>query len=455
MARLATWRPPVLRTVATTGAGVPELVATIERFARRRTARGRAASRPRRVAAARDPRADVHAARRARVLGRASSIGCSTHRGARSIRTPRPSVMVASSSDGARPGPARSRRHRRRDADGRALFAAVRLPTDAPEDVGQHRVRFVETGDATLELVEPLARTRRWRSFSSSAAPGCITLRARAGHSRGAWRALKARGVRLDRRGAAAGAHGIAHRVPASGERRRRARRAQGTWLPTRGEPATLRAALGDFELVSALRRHVPPRRRRDVRRRAEAAVGAARAARRAQPHHARTAAAARPAPAHNVLIDAGIGDKMSAKERRHLCASIAPSTSSRRWPRAGLTADDIDVVIATHLHFDHVGGFTDARRRRACRAAFPARALLRAPRRVGGRDAPARAQSRQLSAGELRAARRGAASIDFIEDDGEVVPGISVWRTGGHTMHHQIVQIESGGPDRPCSSPT
>ena len=35
---------------------------------------------------------------------------------------------------------------------------------------------------------------------------------------------------------------------------------------------------------------------------------------------------------------------------------------------------------------------------------------------------------------------------LDFIEDDGEVLPGISVWRTGGHTMHHQLIMIESGG---------
>src|SRR5262245_32073440 len=60
----------------------------------------------------------------------------------------------------------------------------------------------------------------------------------------------------------------------------------------------------------------------------------------------------------HNVLIDAGIGDKLGAKEaeiyaidrRQHLDLSLAA---------AGLTARDIDIVLATHLHFDHAGGFT------------------------------------------------------------------------------------------------
>jgi glyoxylase-like metal-dependent hydrolase (beta-lactamase superfamily II) len=67
------------------------------------------------------------------------------------------------------------------------------------------------------------------------------------------------------------------------------------------------------------------------------------------------------------VIIDAGIGDKMSEKEtdiyaidrRRHLDHSLAA---------AGLTAADIDVVIATHLHFDHVGGFTVGRTAGSCR---------------------------------------------------------------------------------------
>ena len=38
------------------------------------------------------------------------------------------------------------------------------------------------------------------------------------------------------------------------------------------------------------------------------------------------------------------------------------------------------------------------------------------------------------------------AGVVDFIEEDGEVLPGISVWRTGGHTMHHQLIKIQSGG---------
>src|SRR6478736_9844369 len=59
-----------------------------------------------------------------------------------------------------------------------------------------------------------------------------------------------------------------------------------------------------------------------------------------------------------HVLIDAGCGDKMSEKE-----ASIYAFDRARNLDDAlesnGLTAEDIDIVIASHLHFDHAGGFT------------------------------------------------------------------------------------------------
>ena len=106
------------------------------------------------------------------------------------------------------------------------------------------------------------------------------------------------------------------------------------------------------------------------------------------------------------VIIDAGCGDKMDEKStqiykldrRYHLDHSLAD---------AGLSAGDIDIVIASHLHFDHVGGFTKIGPGGALSAAVPQREICRASRRVGGCHASARAQSRQLPAGELRPAER------------------------------------------------
>lgn len=143
------------------------------------------------------------------------------------------------------------------------------------------------------------------------------------------------------------------------------------------------------------------------------------------------------------ILIDTGIGDKMPAKlvdiyaidRTRHLDHGLAD---------LGLTADDIDVVIATHLHFDHFGGST-VRDGGTLRPRFRnARYLIRRDEWEDATHPHDRNRASYLAENFQPLADAGV--IDFIEADGEVLPGISVWRTGGHTMHHQWVRIDAGG---------
>lgn len=144
-----------------------------------------------------------------------------------------------------------------------------------------------------------------------------------------------------------------------------------------------------------------------------------------------------------HILIDTGIGDKMPPKlvdiyaidRTKHLDHSLTD---------VGLTADDIDIVIATHLHFDHFGGST-MREGEALKPRFRnARYMIR---RGDWEDATRphdRNRASYLPENFMPLAEAGV--IDFVEDDGEVLPGISVWRTGGHAMYHQWVKITSGG---------
>ena len=145
------------------------------------------------------------------------------------------------------------------------------------------------------------------------------------------------------------------------------------------------------------------------------------------------------------VLIDAGCGDKLDRK-----AAEIYRLEREYNLDHALADAEEtpaaIDLVVASHLHFDHAGGFTTRARRRRSRAAIPERALLDPARRVGRRASPARAESRQLLCRKLCAAGRGRGSSTSWRRTATVAPHISVRRTGGHTMHHQIVIIEAGG---------
>lgn len=147
--------------------------------------------------------------------------------------------------------------------------------------------------------------------------------------------------------------------------------------------------------------------------------------------------------PDHTVLIDAGIGDKMSEKEVDIYAIDRRPGLH-QSLAQAGVTAHDVDIVIASHLHFDHAGGFTSLADG-VLVPTFPRATYY--IRRAEWEDAThTHERNRASYLAENFAPLEDAGVLRFIEGDGEVLPGISVWRTGGHCMHHQLIRIESGG---------
>ncbi len=209
------WRPPVMSTVATTGKGVTDLVARIGTF-RERTAgelgtrrRARAEWRLReilgrsflqhveaevlaagefdgildRIAAREDDPYGAAAAVMSRALGTGTSPA--------EITLDHVGVAVADA------------------ADYSALFERLfGLATDEPEQVGQHRVRFVDTGDATLELVEPVTADAPVAKFLATRGAGLHHVCLRVQDIDAAMAALRDRGVRLIDEKPRAGAHG-------------------------------------------------------------------------------------------------------------------------------------------------------------------------------------------------------------------------------------------------------
>jgi glyoxylase-like metal-dependent hydrolase (beta-lactamase superfamily II) len=144
------------------------------------------------------------------------------------------------------------------------------------------------------------------------------------------------------------------------------------------------------------------------------------------------------------MIIDAGIGDKMDAKSadiygldrRENLDVTMA---------RAGVTAADIDLVIASHLHFDHAGGFTVKDASGALRPRFPNARYVASHGEWEDATHP-HERNRASYLAENFVPLQEAGVLDFIGGDQEIVPGIRVRRTGGHTQYHHIIQVESGG---------
>jgi glyoxylase-like metal-dependent hydrolase (beta-lactamase superfamily II) len=144
------------------------------------------------------------------------------------------------------------------------------------------------------------------------------------------------------------------------------------------------------------------------------------------------------------VLIDAGAGGKLGPKAAEIYKFEGVPSLLAS-LASAGVTPDAVDVVIASHLHFDHAGGFTYRAADGSIHPQFPrARHIVR---RGEWDDARAPHERNRASYfDENYVPLETAGLLDLIDADGEVLPGISLRRTGGHTRHHQIVEIASEG---------
>ena len=139
--------------------------------------------------------------------------------------------------------------------------------------------------------------------------------------------------------------------------------------------------------------------------------------------------------PAGRVLIETGIGERVTDKVRemrKYEGRPIVPAMEA-----AGFEPGSVDVVVMSHLHFDHAGGLLRSDGLKAFpRATIVAQraeweiALDDNSRIVASYDQP-----------ELRLVREwGSASA--IDGERELLPGVSVLPTGGHSKGHQAIVV-------------
>jgi glyoxylase-like metal-dependent hydrolase (beta-lactamase superfamily II) len=147
------------------------------------------------------------------------------------------------------------------------------------------------------------------------------------------------------------------------------------------------------------------------------------------------------------VLVDTGLGNKEDAKfeEIYGVRNSGRPTRLEESLRAAGVEPEDVDVVICTHLHFDHAGGSTTLCDDGVIRPSFArARHVVRRGEWEFAHEANERIRASYIPTSFAPLAEEGV--LDFVDDDEEVAPGVTVVRTPGHTPYHQSVVVRAGG---------
>ncbi|MGP3534211.1 MBL fold metallo-hydrolase [Microbacterium sp. RD1] len=165
---------------------------------------------------------------------------------------------------------------------------------------------------------------------------------------------------------------------------------------------------------------------------------------------------------ANVVLVDPGCGNGKSLP--------LQPSWSDldtpflQRLEDAGYQREDVDLILLTHLHLDHIGWCTTKDADGRWVPTFPNARLVivleEYEHHLEQRDAPDDhthdivfegsdpSLSRQLKLvwAETIQPMIDAGRVDFVSRNAEVLPGVSYQSTAGHTLGHHSIRIESEG---------
>ena len=146
--------------------------------------------------------------------------------------------------------------------------------------------------------------------------------------------------------------------------------------------------------------------------------------------------------PGANILVDTGVGSKRTEKLKEKYALNGNKLLKNLR--AHGLTARDIDLVILTHLHFDHGGGCTKLDRSGNAVPTFPKAEYMVQKSCLDEAHAPnERFEDSFYDDDFIPLERNGV--LKTIDGDTEVIPGLTVRVTDGPSSGHQVLLVERG----------
>src|ERR1700724_2320465 len=139
------------------------------------------------------------------------------------------------------------------------------------------------------------------------------------------------------------------------------------------------------------------------------------------------------------VLIDAGCGVDKFQKTAGGLLGHLAS---------AGYAPGDIDMILFTHCHFDHLWGISDGKN---ASLLFPSAEFVASETEVAfwsAPELPGKVSPKQQPLVTQANLKLAGARLRLIKAGAEVAPGVTTFDTAGHTPGHISVHISSGSEE-------
>ncbi|HVB30025.1 MAG TPA: MBL fold metallo-hydrolase [Gemmatimonadaceae bacterium] len=149
------------------------------------------------------------------------------------------------------------------------------------------------------------------------------------------------------------------------------------------------------------------------------------------------------------VLIDNGLGNKESAKFHEIYGVENA-GAGGRTWlddalAQLKVAPSDITMMIDSHLHFDHAGGNTYVDAEGQVRLSFPrARYVVQRAEYQWATHTNERTAASYFAHNFAPVMEAGR--LELVQGEVEIIPGVHLMPTPGHTPGHQAVRLASGG---------
>lgn len=143
-----------------------------------------------------------------------------------------------------------------------------------------------------------------------------------------------------------------------------------------------------------------------------------------------------------NILVETGAGGKMGPK--MHDIYGLDGPFLNDRLHDHGLDRTEIDIVINTHLHFDHCGGNTRVEKDKVV-ASYPnAKYVVQRGEFEHAKNPNERDRASYFL--ENYVPIEAAGKLALLEADRALAPGVELIRVPGHTANMQCVKLTGGG---------